>query len=339
MLVYPPQRRRYVSARLHLVVDTQVVEWWAALDVRRIARYRRLVAPKRDCAVIVHSGRGQLLGRFIAAGHAPVIAVAHTDNLRHRLSGRAVFCVNHRIAQIAREAWRGEADRHVFVVPNPLSVPASEQADETTIAARPIGTPDGKLRIGALGQFLPHKGFHILLRALRSLVGEGLAFCAVIGGDGPERANLKSMASSLGLGESVAFPGWVYDKRAFFDGIDLFCLPSLSEPFGLVVTEAMAYGRPVIVSDADGPSEIVAHGKTGWIVPRGHAAALASGIIALAADRSRMTALAVQGNRHARTAFCYHTIGERLRDSISAVLGKGEPRLSSQYGEARRFGI
>ena len=57
------------------------------------------------------------------------------------------------------------------------------------------------------------------------------------------------------------------DKKEFYDEIDIFLLPSIRETFGLVILEAMQYGKPIISSDCNGPHEIITSNKDGILVP------------------------------------------------------------------------
>ena len=56
--------------------------------------------------------------------------------------------------------------------------------------------------------------------------------------------------------DKVELIGWIDKKNNFYDNIDIFVLPSREEPFGLVLLEAMMYSKPIISSNASGPSEI-----------------------------------------------------------------------------------
>src|SRR6202034_4671627 len=102
-----------------------------------------------------------------------------------------------------------------------------------------------------------------------------IPFKAVLAGEGEEEGALRDLAREKGLGEELRFAGWVTDKQAFFDSIDLFCLPSHHEPFGIVLLEAMAQGLPVVATASEGPSEILEAGEPGVLVPTNDAGALA----------------------------------------------------------------
>ena len=82
-------------------------------------------------------------------------------------------------------------------------------------------------------------------------------------GDGEEKENLKSIAN-----ENIKFMASIdnYKLQHEFNVNDVFILPSISEPWGLVVEEALYFGLPVIVSERCGASELVSHGGNGYII-------------------------------------------------------------------------
>jgi glycosyltransferase involved in cell wall biosynthesis len=122
---------------------------------------------------------------------------------------------------------------------------------------KPIFRNSDVLVFGCYGRMVSKKGFHVLLRSFKKYLMEEVSAKLIIGGDGPEIASLKSLSEKLGLSEHVKFIGWVKDVEAFLNMIDIFVLPSLDEPFGIAVLEAMAVGRPIVSTRSQGPSEIL----------------------------------------------------------------------------------
>lgn len=94
---------------------------------------------------------------------------------------------------------------------------------------------------------------------------------------------LRKLVSELGLSKDVLFEDLVSKSRLkdLYRHADIFCLPSLAEPFGKAVIEAMACGKQVIVTDTKGPSEIVSNMREGVIVPRANYKKLAEAITVL----------------------------------------------------------
>src|SRR5690606_7317873 len=126
------------------------------------------------------------------------------------------------------------------------------------------------------------KGIDDLLHAAAMLLPNQPDLHVNISGDGPERPSLEALAQELGIAGRVHFLGRVPHAPDFLRQLDIFVLPSRFEAFGLVAAEAMAVGTPVIVSNAGGLPEVVAHGKTGLVVPVNSRPALAQAIAKLA---------------------------------------------------------
>lgn len=103
-------------------------------------------------------------------------------------------------------------------------------------------------------------------------------------GDGPLRECLEQRARSL---DGVEFVGAVRDVWWQLAGADVFVLPTLHEPFGIVVAEAMAAGLPVVVTAVGGIPEFVEDGRHGALVPVGDPHALASAVVDRLRDPDR----------------------------------------------------
>ena len=194
------------------------------------------------------------------------------------------------------------------------------------LEARPVkAPPQGVPVIGTLGRLHENKGLDLMLRAFARLRGRGMAAHLRIAGDGPERPRLQALAAELGLEDAVAFTGWVRPAD-YLPTLDLFVVPSRVEPFGLVVTEGMAAGVPVIASRIDGPREILRDGEFGRLVAPEDEAALADAIAATIGDWDGTLRRAKAAQAHALDQFSLDA-GERR---LKAVLEQIAPILSNR---------
>ncbi len=137
----------------------------------------------------------------------------------------------------------------------------------------------------------------------------------VVAGQGACQADLTAQIQQNGLTGSVHLLGFRTDAQALIQAASVFVLPSLAEPFGLVILEAMALGRPVITTDAGGPREIVQDGVSGLLVPPANPAALGQAILHLLNDSALMTAMGRSGYER----FLAHFTAARMAQDTLAL--------------------
>lgn len=132
----------------------------------------------------------------------------------------------------------------------------------------PAPVESAALRIVSVTRLHPGepKGIDLLLHALAGLPSGSTTYTVI--GDGAERASLRSLAETLGLGARVRFAGLVSDaeRDAALDACDLFALPSSNEGFGIVYLEAMARAKPCLAARVGGAPEVVLDEQTGLCV-------------------------------------------------------------------------
>jgi glycogen(starch) synthase len=126
-------------------------------------------------------------------------------------------------------------------------------------------------------------------------------------GDGDERAALEADVARRGLASRATFAGRLSHDAIypFLASATLVAVPSQIEPFGLVALEAAQMGRPVVASSVGGLPEVVAHGKTGLLVPPGDTAALASAIASLLDNPEQAKAMGEAGRRRSESHFSW----------------------------------
>jgi glycosyltransferase involved in cell wall biosynthesis len=129
----------------------------------------------------------------------------------------------------------------------------------------------------------------------------------MLAGEGPLGPSLQQQAAALGLGDRFRFAGFVRDVPRALAALDLSVFPSLWEGTPLTAFEALAAGKPIVATDADGLVDILTDGEDAQIVPKRDAAALARAMIELIDDpgrRARMAARAREtGKRYDIAAF------------------------------------
>ena len=146
---------------------------------------------------------------------------------------------------------------------------------------RPREQLDARLALGidpeaqvllAVGRIEPLKGLDILIESLAQITGRERLELLIVGGDERaerEIARLRAVARAAGVESLVRFVGAVPHERidAYYNAADVVVVPSFYESFGLVATEAMASGVPVVASRVGGLTSTVADGRSGYLIP------------------------------------------------------------------------
>ncbi|MCC6731582.1 MAG: glycosyltransferase family 4 protein [Chthonomonadales bacterium] len=126
---------------------------------------------------------------------------------------------------------------------------------------------------------------------------------------------VRAAAREAGVEDCLAWVGWCDDMPGAFADADVVCVPSWEEPFGLVVTEAMAMERPVVAYDSGALPEIVEHGVDGILVPPREPPALAAAIVDMLSDRGAAQAM----GRRAREKVMARFSPRRQADEVTEV--------------------
>jgi glycosyltransferase involved in cell wall biosynthesis len=174
------------------------------------------------------------------------------------------------------------------------------------------GRQDRAPVLGAAGRLVPMKGFKYLIRALPVIQASVPDVALEIAGSGPEEVALKEEARRIGVGGHVRFLGWL--REIPFNHWDVFVMPSVEEPFGMVALEAMASGRPVVASAVGGLPELVEDGNTGRLVPPAEPQALSTALISLLRNSDERQKMGVAARRRA-----HHFSEQRMCESIERL--------------------
>lgn len=179
---------------------------------------------------------------------------------------------------------------------------------------------EGPFELLFIGRLVRRKGVDVLLRALALLRDDHRLRLTIVGG-GPERDALSAEASRLQLGDKVVFEGVVDSARVkdLLESCHALVLPAIitetgeTEGLGVVLIEAMGYGKPVIATSAGGIVDIVTDEDTGLLAPPGDAQALADIIRKAMDDPELLARIAKRGTEFAERAFGWDAIVSALR--------------------------
>jgi phosphatidylinositol alpha-mannosyltransferase len=267
------------------------------------ARARRWLAENSFDVLHLHEPTTfslSVLALFAAQG--PIVATFHTSTARSRtLSAFGGMLrplmekVTARIAvsPLARRVQVEHLGGDAVEIPNGVDVPAF--ADAPLLPGYPR-----QETVGFLGRFdEPRKGMTVLLDALRALAPSRPALRVLVVGRGDVGA-LRRAAGTVADRLDVLGPVDDATKAAALRSVDVFCAPNLGgESFGIVLTEAMAAGAPVLASDLDAFRAVLGGSGAGVFFPTGDAAALAASLSALLDDPARRAAMSAAGRLRA----------------------------------------
>jgi glycosyltransferase involved in cell wall biosynthesis len=192
----------------------------------------------------------------------------------------ALIAVGHEQAATIRRLHNIPAER-MQVIWNGTDAPTPELAPEVLAQLPRDGTPV----IGSISTLIPQKGLPDLLQAAALLKQRGKRYLMMIAGEGKLRRELEAQAHSLGLQDHVRFLGWVSAaSRRALPACDIFVQSSLWEAMSVVVLEAMAGAKPMVITAVGENPRVVVNEQTGLVVPARAPQALADGLARLLDD-------------------------------------------------------
>ena len=225
--------------------------------------------------------------------------------------------------------YRGQLPgRDVIAIPNGIHLnghrPPTRDQRRARRAALGFGKAD--IVVAMVGRLVPWKGHEVYLDALAYLASSVPTLAGLIVGNDPSadqayRQRLAQRVRAAGLEARVRWLPWQEDLRAIYDACDIFVQASVKpEPFGLVILEAMAAGKPVIATAAGGVVDVVTDGDTGLLVPPGDAGELSSAIHRLIRDQALATTLAQRAARRVKQSFTMERNAAQVMDVYRQLL-------------------
>jgi len=181
-----------------------------------------------------------------------------------------------------------------------------------------------------VAKLYPRKGIDILLQAISKLGMRAQDVLFAIAGDGPDEQALKQRARDLHIEHRVLFLGEIRrrDVPALVKDCEFFVLPSRSEPFGLVLLEAMTFGKAVIATNVGGIPEFVVEGFNGFLVPSEDSDALAERIAFCIENPDVRKRIGRNGLSVVEARYDYHTLVLRYERLYESIRGNRECCIS-----------
>lgn len=180
-------------------------------------------------------------------------------------------------------------------------------------------------RVGFLGRIHEKKQLDVLLRAM-AVLPPTVELAVAGSGERAYVASLARLADALGVGDRVTWLGHLgpNEKRAFLDRVDVVACPSIDENFGIVVAEAMARGRPVVVTDGVQIADHVRRAEAGIVVGR-NVQDLAAALDSLLANPGRIRQMGHAGREYSRAHYSWDAIAANVRTMYERVIAPSGP--------------
>ena len=272
----------------------------------------------------------------VLSARGPVVATFHTATTRSRTMAAAqgllqivLEKITARIAvsALARRVQVEHLGGDAWEIPNGVVV--SRFANAEPLDGWPGGpAEDGGGAIGFLGRFTEErKGFPVLADAFVALAAERPRLRLLVAGPG-ERDDLYEMLPES-VHDRVTFLGKVSeaDKARMLASVDIYAAPNThGESFGMILTEALAAGTPIVASDLDAFRRVLDGGRAGQLFPTGDVEALTKALRELLDDPARRAAYAAEAARVV-AAYDWPAVAERVLEvyALAIEATTGEP--------------
>lgn len=261
-------------------------------SIPALARYLSRREPSMVFSQMTYANVVCLLARRVSGVDTEVYATEHNtfgmkDDRKEQLTNRAagrlypradrVLAVSEGVADSV--AAGTPLDRSAIrVMHNPVDVAEIRERARQPVDHRWVDSDDHEVVL-SVGRLAGAKDLETWLRAFARVADRRPEVRGVVAGRGPERDSLRSLASRLGVGDRVSFPGYVDNPYGFMARASTFLLSSRHEGLPTTLIEALACGCPVVSTDCpSGPREILDGGTYGRLVDVGDERGLAGAV-------------------------------------------------------------
>ena len=259
-----------------------------------------------------------------------VVSLRGSDVPGYDPFNRKVEIIHSMIKPLTRRIW-AKADR-VVALSEALADIARNTSSEIDYRVIPNGIneaqflpPDNReimprLRLVTVARLLERKGISVIIEACAK--PEPLPIELTIVGTGSYEETLRKRVHAMDISDRVRFTGYISnDELPFlYQNMDAFVLPSETESFGLVFTEAMSCELPILASNVGGIPETVRHGIDGLLCPPGRPDLLRANIESMINDRSARIEMGKSGRRRILDKYTWHKVAEQYLETYESIL-------------------
>lgn len=218
----------------------------------------------------------------------------------------------HAVSEATKDALikLGET-KPIFVIPNAISIPNIRESKNVN-----------QFQFVSISRMEEYKMLDVIIKAVKTVKESYPEIKLILIGDGPYRKNLEKLASKLDITENVVFMGYVsnQEKESIISSSLALVFPSVQEGFGLVILEAFAQKKPVLVSDVRPMSDIVENNKTGLVISPLDENKWASGMIHMIQNQEKAVAMGQEGRSVLEEKYSLSTMWENLSKMYKEVI-------------------
>lgn len=263
-------------------------------------------------AIICHGGPAVYASSFAKFLGIKRVGISHTYNFNYLKKCDYVIALTKQFYQFFLDI--GFDKNRLFICPNMIKSSYPYVASDLSTKSEII--------VGSMGRFVQDKGFQYLIRAIATLRKQQLNVKLVLGGDGPSKKKLLQEVHDNNLLSHVNFLGWCNQKEKFFKNIDIFCLPSLSESFGIIILEAFNHSLPVVASSVGGPKEIIKDKYNGLLAETRSAEGIAQAIKDLILTQGLAEIITKNAYTDLQEKYEFSVVSKNLSNIILSIMQK-----------------
>ncbi len=219
----------------------------------------------------------------------------------------------------------GVPENRITIIPEGIDLKEYSRDKDIGYLRREFDIKDDQPLFGIVGWFVEWKGHPFFLRAAQRVFREFPKARAFLIGSGPEtyENQLKKFSEEIGIHDNVIFTGYRRDIAAFMALLDVVVHASIKpEPFGRVIIEGMAIGKPVIATNIGAPQEIIRDGINGYLVPPGDPQAMADRIIELLKNRQNREWIGMEAIKTVKNKYTIEIHSRKIEQIYLQLLKK-----------------
>lgn len=303
---------------------------------------------------IIHSHGAKANFFALAARHKtgiPTVTTVHSDyrlDYMHSLARRLTIGLSNSIALHFMNNYiavsenfrkmllsRGFKYQDIYVLYNGIdfSVPTVEYSREGLIKKYNLNINDDDVIVGIAARLYPVKSIDTIIKAAKIIKEKTPHVKFIIAGDGEDRKQLEALSASLGLTDTVFFPGWLDDPNELMSSIDISVLTSISESFSYSILEGARFRKATISSRVGGIPDLIESGKNGYLFEPGDYEHFAELILELAENKEKRIAMGVKLYQKALANFSVEAMGRTQLEIYNSILKKRAEAASSPGGK------